>query len=77
MRPWRFFIFLVLLAGCSEDAERVFTVEELVADEALLAEWVGKCRDNPGELGDTPNCRNAAAADFKARLGRMGKALGG
>ncbi|MFC3162885.1 EexN family lipoprotein [Ciceribacter thiooxidans] len=77
MRSQLVSIFLVLLAGCSDDAERVYTVEELMADEALLVEWVGKCRDNPGELGDTPNCQNAAAADFKARLGRMGKVLGG
>ncbi|WP_416799137.1 EexN family lipoprotein [Ciceribacter azotifigens] len=78
MRSWFVSIFLALLAGCcSEDAERVYTVEELMADEALLAEWVGKCRNNPGELGDTPNCQNAAAADFKARLGIMGKAPGG
>ncbi len=70
-------ISLLLLAGCTEDAERVYTVDELMADEALLAEWVDKCRSNPGLLGDMPNCQNAAAADFKTRLGRIGKAPGG
>lgn len=68
---------LVLLAGCSQPSAPTFTVEEFLADEALLAEHVEKCRNNPGELGQTPNCVNAAAADGKARLQRMNKALGG
>ncbi|MES4992430.1 EexN family lipoprotein [Phyllobacterium sp. 22229] len=69
-------ISLVVLAGCSK-AEKTYSVEDFLADEALLAEHVEKCRNNPGELGQTPNCVNAAAADGKARLERMNKALGG
>lgn len=68
---------LVLLAGCSQPTTPTITVEEFLADEALLAEHVEKCHNNPGELGQTPNCVNAAAADGKARLERMNKALGG
>lgn len=68
---------LILLAGCSKPTTPTITVEEFLADEALLAEHVRKCRNNPGELGQTPNCVNAAAADGKARLERMNKALGG
>ncbi|WP_266064352.1 EexN family lipoprotein [Brucella intermedia] len=68
---------LILLAGCSQPSTSTYTVEEFLADEALLAEHVEKCRNNPGELGQTPNCVNAAAADGKARLERMNKALGG
>lgn len=77
MRP--FLILLTTLAtivGCTP-AEKTYSVEDFLADEALLAEHVEKCRNNPGELGQTPNCVNSAAADGKARLERMNKALGG
>jgi hypothetical protein len=65
------------LAGCSEPSERSYTVDELVADEALLTDIIAKCRNNPGELRDTTNCRNAEAADGKLRLQRMRHSLGG
>ncbi len=68
---------LAFLAACSQSSAPTYTVEEFLADKALLAEHVEKCRNNPGELGQTPNCVNAAAADGKARLERMNKALGG
>ncbi|MBK5570016.1 EexN family lipoprotein [Ensifer adhaerens] len=64
-------LFAALLVSCSEQAERTYTVDELLADESLLSEIIATCRNNPGELGNTPNCQNAAAADFKARLKRM------
>ena len=64
-------IFLLVLAACSAEAERIYTVDQLIADKALLADMIGKCRRNSGELGNTPNCQNAAAADFRARLERM------
>jgi hypothetical protein len=38
---------------------------------------IAKCRNNPGEISDTANCRNAEAADGKLRLERMRKSLGG
>lgn len=69
-------ISLAVLAGCSK-AEKTYSVEDFLADEALLAEHVQKCRNNPHELGQTPNCINGAAADGKARLEQMNKALGG
>ncbi|AFL54881.1 MULTISPECIES: EexN family lipoprotein [Sinorhizobium] len=64
------------LAACSEQ-ERTYTVEELVADEALLSSIVTKCRNNPGELRDTATCQNAESADGKLRLQRMRQSLGG
>ncbi|WLE00427.1 EexN family lipoprotein (plasmid) [Agrobacterium leguminum] len=67
---------MLLLSACSP-GEKVYTVDELVADEALLTKIIGECRNNPGELHDTPNCRNAEAADGKLRLERMRKSLGG
>ncbi|WP_324763891.1 EexN family lipoprotein (plasmid) [Sinorhizobium meliloti] len=71
MRQHFLSVFLLVLVACSKEAERVYTVGELIADKALLADLIGKCRHNPGELGNTPNCQNAAAADFRARLERM------
>ncbi|AYG62364.1 EexN family lipoprotein [Rhizobium jaguaris] len=71
------FTFLIALASCGKKAERVYSVEELSADQQLLTNLIAKCRNNPGELRSTPNCMNAEAADWKSRLERMGKALGG
>jgi hypothetical protein len=67
---------LLLLSACSPQADKIYTVDQLVADDALLARIVGKCRNNPGELRDTPNCRNAEAADGKLCQERMRKSLG-
>ena len=68
---------MAFLAACSPQADKVYTVDELAADDALLARTIGECRNNPGELRNTPNCRNAEAADGKLRLERMRKSLGG
>jgi hypothetical protein len=66
------------LAACSEPPPApVITVSEFLANESLRADHIGKCRENPGELGQTPNCRNAEEAEGKARIERMNKALGG
>lgn len=72
-----FLLTMLGLAACSEPTERTYTVEELVADEALLSSIITNCRNNPGELRDTANCRNAEAADGKLRLQRMRRTLGG
>ncbi|WP_114836227.1 EexN family lipoprotein (plasmid) [Agrobacterium tumefaciens] len=68
---------MLLLSACSTEEEKVYTVDELVADETLLTKIIRECRNNPGELRDTANCRNAEAADGKLRLERMRKSLGG
>jgi hypothetical protein len=65
----------VALSACSGQTERTYTVAE--ADEALLSKVMKECRNNPGELREAPNCRNADAADWKLRLERMRKSLGG
>lgn len=67
---------VVLLAACSRGG-KAYTVDELVDDDALLTKIIGECRNNPGELHNTPNCLNAAAADGRVRLERMRKSLGG
>lgn len=68
---------VLLLSACSPEKEKVYTVDELIADEAMLAKIIGECRNNPGELHDTPNCRNAEAAEGKLHLERMRNSLGG
>lgn len=71
-------VMVAFSAACSEPAPAtVITVSEFLADENLRADHIGKCRENPGELGQTPNCRNAEEAEGKARLERMNRALGG
>lgn len=65
------------LTACGDHAERTSTVDELAADETLLADMIADCRNNPGDLADTPNCRNAEAAEAKLRLERMRRSLGG
>jgi hypothetical protein len=71
-------VMTALLAACSESPPTsVITVSTFLADENLRADHIGKCRENPGELGQTPNCRNAEEAEGKARLERMNRALGG
>jgi hypothetical protein len=76
MRQFPFIAAALLLAACSERAEQTYTVDELVADGALLAHIMSGCRNNPGESHDTVSCRNAEAADGKLRLQNMRKALG-
>jgi hypothetical protein len=70
-------VSLALLAACSQGSEPTYTVEEFVADPELLTRTISDCRGNPGELRNTPNCRNAEAADGRLRLQNMRKALGG
>lgn len=78
MRRIAVLVMTVLLVACSEPPPAtVITVSEFLADESLRADHIGKCRENPGELGRTPNCRNAEEAEGKARLERMNRALGG
>ncbi len=77
MRPSPILVILMLLAACSQESERMYTVDEFIADEALLTRTISECRNSPGQLRKTPNCRNAEAADGKLRLQNMRKALGG
>lgn len=77
MRKLLLLLMTLGLTACSEPTERTYTVEELVADEALLSGIITNCRNNPGALRDTANCRNAESADGKLRLQRMRETLGG
>jgi len=70
-------VAMLFLSSCSPQAESIHTADELAADQTLLTKIIGECLNNPGELHDTPNCRNAEAADGRLRPERMRKSLGG
>jgi len=53
------------LSGCF-DNEKTYTVSELEDNAELRQEILAECRENPGELGLTPNCVNADEAEKKA-----------
>ncbi|MDR0578033.1 MAG: EexN family lipoprotein [Candidatus Accumulibacter sp.] len=50
---------LLILSACSE---KVYTVEEFMANRALMEDINKKCSGNPGKLEGTPNCVNAEKA---------------
>jgi len=77
MRHVPLFAALPILAACSEKTEQTYTVDELVAGGALISLIVTGCQNNPGELSETANCRNTAAADGKLRLQNLSRAFGG
>ena len=77
MRRVPFLAALLILAACSEKAGQTYTVDELIADDTVLSRIMTECRNNPGDLSETANCRNAEAADGKLRLQNMRRALGG
>lgn len=50
-----------LLWGC-KPTEEVKTADWYQANLPEMEKMITKCRDNPGELDGTPNCKNAEAA---------------
>lgn len=53
--------------GC-EKKEETKTVDWYMApeNEAALEAKLKECRNNPGELGNTPNCQNAELANHRS-----------
>lgn len=58
---------LLVFSACCAFAEETKTVDWYAAPEntAALDAKLAECRNNPGELRDTPNCINARAAANK------------
>ncbi len=54
----------LLLTSCFEEQpqEEVHTVDWFMKNPTVLDETMKKCNNNPGELADTPNCKNAIVA---------------
>ena len=59
---------LLLLIGCEAKKEeaKVQTVDWYLAHDAERKATLKECQNNPGELGQTPNCENASVATRRA-----------
>ena len=59
---------LLLLIGCEAKKEeaKVQTVDWYLAHDAERKATQKECQNNPGELGQTPNCVNASIAGNRA-----------
>lgn len=60
-------------------AEQAEPVSEVIHDVgyyrehvAQRAEKVAECRNDPGRLGETPNCKNASLAEFREMVNGNG-----
>jgi hypothetical protein len=65
---------LVLLgaAGCSREPDSAHhTVEQYRVDKSLRQEVFGKCTNDPGTLGSTPDCINAREAQRLESYGSL------
>jgi len=65
-------VFIWGAAGCSGEPETArHTVEQYRADKSLRQEVFGKCANDPGTLGSTPDCINAREAERLESYGRL------
>jgi hypothetical protein len=70
-------IFLLLplaMAGCKREvslvpADRIYTVEEYLAQPELRTKVSAVCSNDPGRTGQDPNCINVQRADRVASAG--------
>ena len=72
----RTFLSLCLLTGTllagTAIAEPTQTVDWYQKHPSERATLLRECRNNPGELGDTPNCVNAEKAEAKEQISKNG-----
>lgn len=61
----------VLLVGCVEDAPPAKTVDWYKANAAERLAVLQECSQNPGEKGDSPDCKNAIAAESALSVGSL------
>ncbi|GGO83785.1 hypothetical protein GCM10011348_28370 [Marinobacterium nitratireducens] len=64
------------LTGCFEDTQiagPVQTVDWYKAHDDDRTMVLGKCANNPGELQETPNCKNALEAEKHLTSGTLKK----
>jgi hypothetical protein len=58
------------LNACTPPTEKSrHTVEEYLADDALRKGQFSRCANDPGSIGETPDCVNAREAERRANLG--------
>jgi hypothetical protein len=65
-------VVLLGAAGCSREPDTArHTVEQYRADKTLRHEVFGKCANDPGTLGKTPDCINAREAERLESYGTL------
>jgi len=69
----------LVLAGCVKNepeavvpAERTYTVDEFLAQPDLRKKISAVCSNDPGRIGQEPNCINVKRADRIASAGSLG-----
>lgn len=63
---WIFFVVL-LIPGCFETKQaETKSVSWYIENQAERKVKLIECNDNPGELGNTPNCLNAKQAELQS-----------
>lgn len=66
-------VIVSALAGCKlEQGEAIQSVDWYKENTNERIERLAKCRANPGELADTPNCINAEQAESLADTSKRG-----
>ncbi len=63
---------IITLTGCFEETpkkEEVHTVDWFQKNKVEMNNTLKRCRDNPGELKNTPNCMNAKQAKHLVLFG--------
>ena len=64
MRVLIFIAVMVVTCACSPAPEVArHTVDEYRADEAMRDAMLARCANDPGTLGETPDCLNAKQAE--------------
>lgn len=64
-------VIAITLTGCGEK-EQVQSVDWYKENSAERKEMIAKCKDNAGELENSPNCANAQQADNESVNARRG-----
>lgn len=82
MRHTVFVLVLLALTACEKDASEtagenitVRDVEYFLSNPAERKGTFKKCKKNPGELENTPECQNAREANKRAYLDEINGAL--
>jgi hypothetical protein len=65
-------VVLLGAAGCTRESDTAHhTVEQYRADKSLRQEVFGKCANDPGTLGKTPDCINVREAQRLESYGTL------
>ena len=60
-----------LLTGCIDNTPTAKTVDWYKANTAERQAMMRKCSQNPGELGESADCKNAIAAESALSVGTL------